>query len=210
MIRIYFAITGPECDTETSEKLIATFPQSIINKIAAYKNRADRQSRILGKLMLVQLIKDFGLGLSIHDLRYSPFNKPYFDARFNFSIAHAGGMVACAATIDHPIGIDIEKNNPIDIALYREQLTASEWSLICHASDTQGAFYNIWTKKEALLKALGRGVDADFSHIDVSGDEAAIDNTTYRFSRVEIGEGYVCHMATTGAGNEIEAREFFV
>ena len=69
-------------------------PQQIQNRIIPYQLASDRQMRILGKIQLKQLLRDFSLlhedgrgegnirGMAtifdLNNLCYSEFNKPYF------------------------------------------------------------------------------------------------------------------------------------
>ena len=116
---------------------------------------------------------------------------------FNFSIAHSGGIVLCAVSTDAEIGVDIEQIIPIKLADYEEQLTENEWEYIQTAADQQIAFYKIWTKKEALLKALGRGIDIDFDTMDVCDDVFSYENKKYWFYPLSIAKGYIAHIATS-------------
>jgi phosphopantetheinyl transferase len=118
-------------------------------------------------------------------------------AKVHFSTAHSGSMVVCAVALDVNIGIDIEQVLPIALDDYREQLTENEWNFIQNSSERLLAFYQIWTKKEALLKALGRGVDLEFNSLDVCADTVNYDGENYFFYPLTLAEGYMAHIATS-------------
>ena len=196
MIKIYFAKNDHEWHKEKLDKMLLPLSEAMRNKILAYKGWQDRQSRILGKWLLLRLIAHFKLDLSLADIKYTEFNKPYFTG-FNFSTAHSGEMVICAGDINGDIGIDIEKIQPIVLEDYQEQLTKNEWAFIQNTTESIDAFYQIWTKKEALLKAIGRGVDIEFNLLDVCVDKINYDGKSYSFYPLSIAEGYIAHIATS-------------
>ena len=208
MIKVYFSKIGSEWDASTLNEQLSLFPIAMKEKIMRYKEWRARQSRILGKQMLLRLIRDFEQDLALSDLQYSPLNKPFFEGSFNFSIAHSGDMVICTASVDSQIGIDIEHKASLDIADYKEQLTKNEWDYIQNASDRLNTFYEIWTRKEAWLKATGRGVDIDLNEIDVCGDTAKSGDIEYSFLPINIELNYTANIATSEAYIEIEVSEF--
>lgn len=89
---------------------------------------------------------------------YNEFGKPGLDHRLKFNLSHTAGRAVFAFTLDAEIGVDLEKMVPIlemgEIAAHfpeapdLEQLAPAE---------RMKAFFQFWTKKEALLKALGFG-----------------------------------------------------
>jgi len=84
----------------------------------------------------------------------------------SISIAHSGGWVAVAASNAGAIGIDIEAHRPrrnfsgIAAAAFGpdEQLLA--------AADGDTTFYRIWTLREAMAKASGKGIAEVVDRID--------------------------------------------
>ena len=194
MIKVYFTKNDQEWSTDRLSKMLLPLPDSILNKILVYKDRRDRQSRVLGKWLLLRLIGHFNLELTLADLKYTEFNKPYF-SDLSFSTAHSGEMVVCAGAINGDIGVDIEQVMPIELENYREHLTKNEWVQIENSADQQRTFYKIWTKKEALLKAIGRGVDIEFDTLDVCGDKVNYQGKNFSFCPLSIVEDYICYVA---------------
>ena len=195
-------------------QMLHPIPEYMRLRILAYQPWQERQSKIIGKHLLLMQIKHFDLDLTLSDLQYTPDNKPYFDAPFDFSIAHSAHIVLCGATIDYSIGIDIEQLSPIEIDHYQDHLTLNEWDIVTKSSDKQKTFYDIWTKKEAMLKATGRGIHIDLNKLDVSGDSAIFESISYSFHPVSIAQGYVAHLATPipldQSSLSIECLELFI
>lgn len=196
MLKIYFTKNNDEWSNEKLAKMLMPLPESLRHRILAYKGWQDRQSRILGKWLLLQLIDHFKLRLNLSDIKYTEFNKPYF-SNLNFSTAHSGDLVICASCLDSEIGLDIERIVPIHLENYQEQLTKNEWAFIQNSPDPEYTFYQIWTKKEALLKAIGRGIDIDFASLDVCGETIHYDGKNYCFYPLSIENNYVAFLATS-------------
>jgi 4'-phosphopantetheinyl transferase len=73
----------------------------------------------------------------------------------HWSLTHKESFVA-AVTAPHPIGIDIEKVRPFNAALHQRLAGDGEWALAPEV--TQTLFFRYWTAKEAVLKAVGKGL----------------------------------------------------
>lgn len=75
-------------------------------------------------------------------------------------MSHGGGAVALGVVAEHRIGVDIERIRPV--ARHRQRLrrafNAAEWSVIRSAASPDEELFRIWTRKEALLQAIGVGV----------------------------------------------------
>jgi 4'-phosphopantetheinyl transferase len=86
------------------------------------------------------------------------------------SLAHAGDWILCAASLD-PVGVDVEVlSGPApSTAVLRRYLSPGEQASIeaLPPSERAGAFLRLWVRKEAVVKAAQRGMDADLRLIDV-------------------------------------------
>lgn len=91
-----------------------------------------------------------------------PWGKPVVADRDgpHFNLSHAEGLVACALSPDVPVGIDVEpadRRAPIDVAT-RFSPDERSWLLDLPESERQPGFFRLWTMKEAVVKATGRGM----------------------------------------------------
>jgi len=97
--------------------------------------------------------------------RTDPSGKPHVhdsDFALQFNIAHTDGLVACALTQAGDIGVDAEAidrvADPLDIAArYFSEREVRELHE-CDALERRTRFIELWTLKEAWLKALGTGL----------------------------------------------------
>jgi 4'-phosphopantetheinyl transferase len=80
-----------------------------------------------------------------------------------FNVSRRCGLVACAVTRSADVGVDVEDTSRLDkpLALARDVLAAEEVATIDSLPTEcrrQQAFYELWTLKEAYLKARGVGL----------------------------------------------------
>ena len=113
------------------------------------------------------------------DFRYGAHGKPHLaqqgrsDLRLN--VSHSSGTALIAVTQGREVGVDIEHIS-VDIAV--EELadtvfSAPEKRSLTHLDGKikRKAFFRFWTRKEAYIKADGRGVSLPLGRIDVSSSE---------------------------------------
>lgn len=102
-----------------------------------------------------------------------PHGKPYVDG-VHFSLSHTQGLVAVAVAAD-PVGIDVEVVTPrFDAAeLAGVALTGTERARFdtLPAEVKVAAMLRTWTRKEALLKADGRGLSVSPDRVGVAAAE---------------------------------------
>jgi 4'-phosphopantetheinyl transferase len=103
---------------------------------------------------------------------YSASGKPAI-AGVEFNLAHSGEVILIAIH-QHRIGIDLERlDQVVDVvAVGHACFTAREREVIVDGSADYEAFFRLWTRKEAFLKAVGAGLSCPLRHVDVA-DAAA-------------------------------------
>ena len=179
-------------------------PANLQQHIVKKKDQRERQLSITGKLMLQNIVNEFDINLTLNNLLYNQYHKPYFNAGFDFNISHSGNMVMCCGTDKGKIGIDIEFIKPIDLANYTNYFTQNEWHQINTSADPVSEFYYFWTRKEAVLKAMGTGFHTALDSIDVSGENLKEDKILYHLKTLDIDKRYKCHIATTETHHKID------
>jgi 4'-phosphopantetheinyl transferase len=93
-----------------------------------------------------------------------------------FNLSHTSGLLACAVTREHDVGVDVEwmaRNS--DIVAIADRFFSSSEVAALHAlpeTEHQRRFFQYWTLKEAYIKARGLGLAlplGDFSfHLEAS------------------------------------------
>jgi 4'-phosphopantetheinyl transferase len=85
----------------------------------------------------------------------------------HFSISHTRGLVACATGCQGPVGIDVECDPlaPDNASLLADVCSRDEQAQIITAMpfERDKVFLDLWTLKEAYLKARGVGIGVDLT-----------------------------------------------
>jgi 4'-phosphopantetheinyl transferase len=202
VICCYNEITYQWSEQELADKL-ALLPESLRQQALRKRQWIDRQLSVAGKLLLVHLLDQFKSPFTLSDLQYNTYYRPYFNTEFDFNIAHSGNIVICCGTDTGQIGIDIEQIKEIDLDDYLNYFTKNEWNKIDHYANRFDGFYNFWTRKEAVLKAIGSGFHTPLSSVDVSDESIIYDDITYHIKSLEINPNYKCHITTTQISPDI-------
>jgi 4'-phosphopantetheinyl transferase len=97
----------------------------------------------------------------LNDCRGKPFLAPG-QPKYEFNIAHTTGLVACALTKIGNVGIDVES---VDRVVNSEEIARTYFSdrevmalQECKGVEHRTRFVELWTLKEAYLKAIGTGL----------------------------------------------------
>ncbi|MEI6047785.1 MAG: 4'-phosphopantetheinyl transferase superfamily protein [Bacteroidota bacterium] len=99
-----------------------------------------------------------------------------------FNISHTRESFAIAISKNLSVGIDLENINlNLNIhSIMKNYFSNTEREFILSAdSETVDRFILLWTRKEALLKALGTGILNNLAGIEVSGKKNYIDNKSF-------------------------------
>lgn len=137
-------------------------------RAARFVHAHDRHQFIAAHALLRLLLQHVaGRPASTWRFTSSSHGKPALHAdhrlgRLAFNISHTRGAVACAMTLDHAIGVDIEevqrRGRLIEIA---DAYFAPDELVTLRATPAaaqRAVFFRLWTLKEAYIKAHGDGL----------------------------------------------------
>jgi phosphopantetheinyl transferase len=141
-----------------------------------------------------------------------PALHPRHGATLDFNVSHSGDHAAIALSPTGRVGVDIETHGRVhDLrALIPTVMADGERGWIDAAeSDTAfgNAFYACWTRKEAVLKAIGTGLIDDLTTLDVptqplDGAVSCAGTTVplFQLTTRRIGEACTLSVALVGRG----------
>ena len=140
------------------DKIISDLPfgENERTRLLSMRRKEAKELSLCARLALLD-VSDTREDLSIKTL---DGGKPIFEhSPFFFSLSHTSG-IACAATCDTPVGVDIEWIDPSrkTDAIARRFFSPDEIEAIGNSSDRALAFFSLWTKKEAYAKLNGKGL----------------------------------------------------
>jgi 4'-phosphopantetheinyl transferase len=133
-----------------------------------YRFADDRRRSIIGRAATRRLLGDY-LDADPRSLVIveEEHGKPaLLNHGIEFNASHSGDLVALAFSKGTPVGIDVERRRPLHdcLALSRRFFSAEEHDIVGSATDADDAFFTIWTAKEAIVKASGKGIGAGDLH----------------------------------------------
>ena len=107
--------------------------------------------------------------------QYAPGGKPLLAGSLgwlHFNLAHSGDLALVAVSRCCPVGVDVEEIRPMndgkDIAVrFFSQREARELEGLPLNQQEEG-FFNLWTRKEACLKATGEGLSERINSVEVA------------------------------------------
>jgi len=145
--------------------------------------------------------------------------KPFLDApapgrSLRFSLTHSADLALVAVSLGREVGVDVEQVRPrVDLEGFAARyFSPRERDALARfpSSDRLRAFFEIWTLKEAYLKACGDGLVRALDAFDVTvGDapprlEAVRDRpgdaARWALQRIEVGEDFAAALAVEGQG----------
>jgi 4'-phosphopantetheinyl transferase len=159
-------------------KLYTALNQEEQQRAARYHFDRDRIRFIVARGLLRYLLSAY-LNKPAEDIvfQYGPQGKPTVtDSAVQFNVSHSDDRILIGIGYHHPLGVDVEHmTRTIEVdSIAARFFTTNEARQIQALSGIaqRRAFFNVWTRKEALLKAIGSGLSLSLQACEVSvGDE---------------------------------------
>ena len=182
------------CTDEAVREMLPLVSEQRRQQALRYSHTFGRFCCLKSYLMLLELLSAVypELDTSKPEFGYTAQGKPFLLARpdIHFSISHTKNAILVAIS-DAPIGVDIEAFRSPSAALIARTMNATEQAAITAAAASattaataatpsgllespgtpEALFSAIWTRKEAVLKLRGTGIEGDLKHV-LAGSEA--------------------------------------
>lgn len=189
----------------------------------------DRNRFITVRSVLRRIIGNY-TGKHPRELKFdfNQYGKPFLSqnsskSTIKFNISHSHEVALIAVTQDFDIGVDVEyMHTNFDFeGIVEKFFSVNEknvWRSLPSYHKVE-AFFNCWTRKEAFIKAKGKGLSLPLNEFDVSfkpGEPALLLNTAW--DRKEVGDwsveeikpanGYVGALAVKGSNLDMKFWEW--
>lgn len=104
------------------------------------------------------------------DFAYGPQGKPSLPDGPSFNLSHAGDTACLAIHPTCPLGVDIEAYRNVEDGVAKRFFSLSENATLATLPKpaTQAGFFRCWTRKEAIIKAIGGGLSIPLDAFDVT------------------------------------------
>ena len=113
-----------------------------------------------------------------------------------FNLSHSGRYVICGF-YKEAIGVDIEEISPVETTDFEHILSPEEKRFLAVSSTPLTDFFRIWTGKESVIKADGRGVSLPLQQINVlNKDGILVEENIWHTKEVNHFPNHCCVIAT--------------
>ena len=168
-------LTVPEDDLAESWTLLSADERERADRFVF---RSDRNRFVVGRAGLRHLLGE-RLGMAPESVRFSygEFGKPALvnqpdGADLRFNVSHSRDLVVYALADGREVGVDVEAiaamEDRDDVATHCFSKAEQDAYLALAESDRTNGFFNCWTRKEALVKAIGHGMSFPLDEFDVT------------------------------------------
>lgn len=166
-IQIY-TLNVDEISIPIFKKWLITIPQHKQNEVKKYMFERDQKFKLFGILIVKQYCKENNISFEWENWQLDKWGKPFLTRGPHFNISHSVKYIVVAFANQH-IGIDIELvNTKENVGSINHFLHPKEQVFVNEAADKNDAFFEVWTRKEAYLKAKGVGMSESLNKKDCS------------------------------------------
>lgn len=174
---------------DSVKRMESTLSADEIERASRFHFQKDRDNFIAAHGSLRQIIARY-LHCEPYQLRFSTneYGKPFLTRsnefsrlansatkvanELEFNLSHSGNCALIAVTLEHKVGIDVERireDKELE-SIAKRYFSQSEVSELMALSSEQRAlgFFHCWTRKEAYIKAHGLGLSLPLDSFDVS------------------------------------------
>ncbi len=161
------------------------------------------------------------------EFAYSKEKKPFLkNTNLNetpvFNVSHSHGQALIAISRNRQLGIDIEKiREDVEYKKLAQRFFSKNENraLLAYQGNVQRAFFATWTRKEAFVKAIGKGIAFGLGEFDVNTDpdtapelletrNQAIDVKNWRMASVATADDYIASVAADAGEFSLRLWEF--
>ena len=202
-VKIWVADVRERWTRKDASRLLQSIPEADRLRVGRYRRWLDMQMSVMGLLMIGRVMQP-GPGESVEavlsQVTRSSVGRPSLPFGPDFNIAHSGGIVMLAVPTRASgvrVGIDIELISDAWADLLDVALTRTERATLLATEKPEEEFFRMWTYKEAVVKADGRGLAVPLNRLSSLNASILLDGTLWSVKRLETPPEYAAHLATS-------------
>ena len=198
MISIYFFKIQKK-HHQRLEYFLSRVPILTKNTLQKYHRKEDQLRGVIARLILKKLLIERGFSENVlSHIKIDEFDRPFIEGNVDFNIAHSGTYVICAVSEKSRIGVDIEKIKKIKMDDFNVFLAKDELKKIKASKTPENIFFTLWTQKEAVSKANGKGLGVLLPDIKIKKGNAVCKKQKWNLLKLDIGKKYHSYLAFKG------------
>tara|TARA_B110000858_G_scaffold198091_1_gene262521 strand:- start:3881 stop:4654 length:774 start_codon:yes stop_codon:yes gene_type:complete len=168
---------------------LAWLTETELKRFRRFQFDRHRKQLLLGRALIRIALSSYDSSVTpaSWNFTHNEYGKPSISAEQNlaslhFNLSHSAGKVVLAVSRFKDIGVDIEcARKPRRVAAIAERYFSGKevaQLLVLPEDQQQSRFYELWTLKEAYIKACGMGLAIPLQHFSygfVGGDRLAVE-----------------------------------
>lgn len=213
-VRLYFTrINATDRPFMVDESLM----QQWLSELSADKQRAIRRllnaSDRMASLLALRLLKKCAIDENINefqlkDIHYPEAGKPRWQGgnhqQLDFNISHSHNLVMAAVSKTLTVGVDAEIIRELKNLNFKMVMSPDELKKI---QQSPGLFFELWSKKEAVVKAANTTGIARMRDVDLLSDSALLDDKSWYLKTLhddmKLGDEFSVHLATSAPVDDV-------
>lgn len=207
IVPVYFTKLGSKPDTRNWPFLLNQLPPVLHESIIRYRFWEDRHRALFGKLLLRDALKELNYPEDeLCNLQYTRHGRPWLKGGIEFSISHSGQYVLCTISNQCRLGIDVEIIYNRNFQDFSTIMTTKQWNFICNSQEPLKEFYRLWTLKESVIKANGKGLSIPLNELETDYRTVSAEGMRWYLSELFFDETYSAHLACNVPGVNLEMK----
>lgn len=161
-------VTGT-LDKGIYEPLLACVSPGKRARILRFYREEDRVRGLIADILARRcIIRETGLQNHQIEFYTNDYDKPFLKDRddFQFNLSHSGIWVV-GAVDKQPIGIDVERIQPIDLDISANYFSPDEHRDLMAQEDKFAYFFTLWSLKESYIKIVGKGLSLPLNSFSI-------------------------------------------
>ena len=176
-----------------------------IQRLLHYHNRV---TSLAGLRLLSLCAQDEGIkNFKLSDVQYPDTGKPFWKNNndyFDFNISHSGNLILITGSTRLKVGVDVEQIRQLKRLDFKMVMSADE---LAEIQQTPMLFFDLWSKKEAVVKAADTVGLARMSDVSLKQNMAVLDEKQWFLKSINLDEQYAVNMATSKAVDKLIVKQ---
>ncbi len=207
-VRLYYMIHKGKSDlakvgNKQMDQWLSELSMSKRKTVQRLINSDDQIASLLASQLLKMCARDEAVDdFLLCDVNYPETGKPNWQSKqgyvLDFNISHSNQCVLVAASNTVKIGVDVEKIRELKNLSFKMVMLPDELKLI---RETPTLFFELWSKKEAVVKAANTSGLSRMRDVILMEDQATLDGVDWYLNSVETGmqldDQYEIYLATS-------------
>lgn len=217
-VRLYYIRHNGESDlAQLDKESVGQWSSELsIQKQASVQrlvHNSNRMTSLLGSRLLKMCTQHENIdNFRLSDVQYPDTGKPFWknnnNSFFDFNISHSGNLILIAVSKTLKVGVDAEKVRELKRLTFKKVMLPEE---LIQIHETPDLFFELWSKKEAVVKAADTAGLARISDVFLKENQAVLDETNWCLKRIDLDERdddrcddkYAIHLATSEPVDEL-------